>query len=81
MRRKWHEAMPKEAMLTNSKAAVGMDYCTKLFEAERRIEHLPDSERQEARQQICRPIVEEYYEWLETLYRPDGNLKKAVTYA
>lgn len=81
MRRKWHEAMPKGATLTNSKAAVGMDYCTKLFEAEHRIEHLPDSERREARQRICRPIVEEYYEWLDTLYHPSGKLKDAVTYA
>ena len=80
MRRKWHEAMPKDATLTNSKAAVGMDYCTKLFEAERGIEHLPDSERLEARQRICRPIVEEYYGWLDTLYHPAGKLKDAVTY-
>lgn len=57
------------------------DYCTKLFEAERGIEHLPDSEHLEARQRICRPIVEEYYGWLDTLYHPAGKLKDAVTYA
>ena len=81
MRRKWHEAMPKGATPLNSKAAIGMEYCTKLFEAEREIEQLPDSGRLEARRSICRPIVDEYYKWIDTLYHPSGKLKEAVTYA
>ena len=81
MRRKWHEAMPTGATPLNSKAAIGMEYCTKLFEAERGIALLPDSERLAARQRVCRPIVEEYYNWLDTLCHPSGKLKDAVTYA
>ena len=81
MRRKWLEAMPKEATKENSLAAKGLDYCSRLFELEREYEDLPDAERQRQRQLRSRPIAEEYYTWLETLFKPSGKLKDAVTYA
>lgn len=81
MRRKWHEAMPKEATLTNSVAAVGMEYCTRVFEAERDCVDLTDSDRLEQRRRIIRPIVEDYYKWIETLFHPSGKLKDAIVYA
>ena len=81
MRRKWLEAMPKEATKENSLAAKGLDYCSRLFELEREYEDLPDAERQRQRQLRSRPIAEEYYAWLETLFKPSGKLKDAVTYA
>lgn len=81
MRRKWYEAMPKEATLANSVAAVGMDFCTKLFEAERGFDDLSDSERLVQRRKISLPIVEEYYNWLGSLFHPTGKLKDAATYA
>ena len=81
MRRKWLEAMPKEATKENSLAAKGLDYCSRLFELEREYEDLPDAERQRQRQLRSLPIAEEYYAWLETLFKPSGKLKDAVTYA
>lgn len=81
MRRKWYEAMPKGATAENSKAAVGYEYCNRLFELEREFEKLPDSDRRTQRQQISGPVIEEYYAWLETLFKPTGKLKQAVTYA
>ena len=80
-RRKWLEAMPKEATKENALAAKGLDYCSKLFELEREFENLTDSERRRQRQERSKPIVEEYYAWLETLFKPGGKLKDAITYA
>ena len=81
MRRKWLEAMPKEATKENLLAAKGLEYCSMLFELEREYEDFPDVERQRHRQERSGPIVEEYYAWLDTLFKPSGKLKDAVTYA
>lgn len=81
MRRKWYEAMPRGATVQNSKAAVGYEYCNHLFETERQMEQLSDSERRKQRQLLAKPLVDEYYGWLETLFNPTGKLKQAVTYA
>ena len=48
---------------------------------EQQLEGLLDAERREQRQLRSKPIVEEYYAWLETIFRPSGKLKKAVTYS
>ena len=81
MRRKWYEAMPKGATIENSKAAVGYDYCSRLFEIERELESLPDDERCRQRQLRSKPLVDEYYAWMGTFFKPTGKLKEAVTYA
>ena len=81
MRRKWLEAMPKGATLENSLAARGFDFCDRLFALEREFEKLSDEERQAQRQLRSKPIVEEYYAWQETIFRPTGKLRDAVTYA
>lgn len=81
MRRKWFEAMPKGATVENSKAAIGYEYCSKLFEIERELEVLSDEERRSQRQLHSKPLVEAYYAWLDTLFQPTGKLKQAVTYA
>ena len=52
MRRKWIEAIPKDVSSENSTAAIGLNYCTQLFEFERRIEALSDDERATERQRI-----------------------------
>lgn len=81
MRRKWFEAMPKGATVQNSKAAIGYEFCNRLFEIERQMEQRSDSDRRVQRQLLSKPIVDEYYAWLETLFNPTGKLKQAVTYA
>ena len=80
-RRKWLEAIPREATKENSLAARGLEYCSRLFELEREYEQLSDAERRRQRQERSKPIVDEYYAWLETLFKPSGKLKDAVTYA
>ena len=61
MRRKWREAMPPGATKENSKAAVGYDYCSKLFAAERKYAHLSSSVRKTARQVEAEPLLEAYW--------------------
>lgn len=81
MRRKWVEAMPKGAAAKNSKAAIGYEYCNRLFEIERELESLPGEERRQQRQLRSKAVVDEYYAWLDTIFQPSGKLKQAVTYA
>ena len=80
-RRKWVEAMPDGVTKENALAAKGLEYCSRLFEVEQKLEGLPDLERREQRQLLCKPIVEEYYAWLDTIFKPAGKLKKAITYS
>ena len=82
MRRKWQEAMPPGATKENSKAAVGYDYCSKLFAAERKYAHLSSSVRKTARQVEAEPLLEAYWWWVNTLEPTLGSkLAEAVTYA
>ncbi len=81
MRRKWLEAMPKGATVENSKAAKGYEFCGRIFDVERKLEDLPDAERAAKRQELIKPIIDEYYAWIETIFKPSGKLKEAVTYA
>ncbi len=81
MRRKWHEAMPKGANLENSMAARGFDFCDRLFALEREYNDLPDDERLRQRRIRSKPVIDEYYAWLETIFHPTGKLKEAVKYA
>lgn len=80
-RRKWVEAMPDGVTQENALAAKGLEYCSRLFEVEQQMEGLPDDERRGQRQLLSKPIVEEYYAWLETIFRPSGKLKKAIAYS
>ena len=81
MQRKWREAMPKGEIGKKSMAAQGYKFCNRLFALERKLDELNDAERQEQRRQKAAPIIEEYYAWIETISRPTGKLKEAVTYA
>ena len=80
-RRKWLEAMPEGATKENAMAVKGLEYCSCLFEIERDLEKLSDSERLEQRKQRSASVVDEYYSWLKTIFKPSGKLKKAVTYS
>ena len=80
-RRKWVEAMPEGATKENALAAKGLEYCSRLFEVEQKLEDLTDAERRKQRQLLSKPIVEAYYAWLDTIFKPTGKLKKAIIYS
>ena len=81
MRRKWLEAMPEGADAKTCKAAEGYEFCNRLFELERQFEGLTAEERLIQRKEKSGPILEAYWTWLNTIPRPTGKLKDAVTYA
>ena len=81
-RRKWREAMPEGATAKTSKAAVGFQYCNKLFEEERKCAIYQPKYRREYRQNKELPILEEYYAWLNTVHPEKGSkLEEAVRYS
>lgn len=81
-RRKWREAMPDGATVKTSKAAVGFQYCNKLFAEERKCAVYKPKDRQEYRQNRELPLLEEYYAWLKTVHPEKGSkLEDAVRYS
>ncbi len=80
LRRKYQEAMPKNA--EGSIAAVGFDYCNKLFAIEKEIKELTPQERKKQRQKLSKPALEAYWAWLETVNVLKGSkLADAITYS
>ncbi len=79
-RRYWHNAMPKDKR--GSKAKIGLDFCDKLFDQEREWKGLPSSERYLKRQEHAKPVLDEYFAWVESLEALAGsNLGKAAQYS
>ena len=81
MRRKWLDAMPEGADAKTCKAAQGYEFCNRLFELERQFEQLTAEERLRQRKEKSGPVLEAYWTWLNTISRPTGKLKDAITYA
>ena len=81
MRRKWLEAMPEGADAKTCKAAEGYEFCNRLFELEHQFEELTAEERLIQRKEKSGPVLEAYWKWLNTIARPTGKLKDAVTSA
>jgi len=82
LRRKYQEAMPKNTSLKESAAAVGFQYCSKLFEIENELKELSPEERFLKRQEFCKPLLEAYLAWLNTVDALKGSkLGEAITYS
>jgi hypothetical protein len=82
LRRKFEEALPKSAEMIGSKAAVGLNYCNRLFGLEQEWEELTADERCDKRLQHSKPLLDEFWKWISSLDPlQNSNLGKAVTYA
>ena len=82
MRRAWRDAMPKGATVKNSKAAVGYNYCNKLFALERKWKNLNNAQREENRRNQAEKLVDEYFLWVRSVDPVSGSkLEDAVKYA
>lgn len=81
MRRKWLDAMPEGADAATCKAVKGYEFCNRLFELERSFEKLSAEERLIQRKEKSGPVLEAYWIWLNTIPRPTGKMKDAITYA
>ena len=74
--------MPKGATVKNSKAAVGYNYCNKLFALERKWKNLNNAQREENRRNQAEKLVDEYFLWVRTVDPVSGSkLEDAVKYA
>ena len=58
-----------------------MEYCDKIFSFEKTIKGLSPEERQKQRQLVIKPVVEEFFDWLQSFYAMKGKLQTAVMYA
>ncbi len=83
-RRKFDEAikgLPKKSQ-ADSTAMIGKQFCDKLFALERDFAGLSAKERFQKRQELSRPVLNEFYDWLRaTDPPPKTGLYTAVTYA
>lgn len=82
LQRKFEEAIPSGADAKSSKAAIGYDYCNRLFAMEKNWVKLSDENRYEERLKDAKPLLDEFWQWV-SLLNPlqNSNLGKAVTYA
>jgi len=83
-RRKFDEALKSISDEDRMKSNVlrGKRYCDKLFELERAFADLPHNERFLKRQELAKPVLDEFFTWLENLRElPKSPLGKAKHYA
>ncbi len=82
-RRKFDEALKvmKTDERKTSKAMIGYEYCNKLFEIERNIKELSPDEKYEKRQELSKPVLDEFLKWLKSLNpAKQSRLGLAVNY-
>jgi transposase len=82
LQRKFEEAIPNGTDAKSSKAAIGYDYCNRLFAMENKWVKLSAEKRYEERLKNAKPLLDEFWQWV-SLLNPlqKSNLGKAVTYA
>jgi len=84
VRRKFDEALKvlPEKDRDGSGALRGKRYCDRLFEIERELSSLAPDERYRERQNISKPLIEEFFAWINSLAAvPKTGLGKAAYYA
>jgi transposase len=75
------KTLPKENQ-ANSNAAKGVAYCDKLFHYEKQFISLTPDNRFKERERLSKPVVNEFYNWIESLSAlPNTLLGKAAYYA
>jgi len=62
-RRKYEEAMPKNAPRDNP-ARIGFEFCQKLFKLEREFETFTPEEQLEQRIKQSKSVLDNYFEWV-----------------
>jgi transposase len=83
-RRKFDEAIKglSKKDQANSTAGIGKRFCDKLFSLERDFADLTAEERFRKRQELSKPVFDEFYKWVGTLNPPSKTgLYTAIVYA
>ena len=80
-RRKWVEALDLSKEHPSPQVQLGKAVCDALFRMEKDWQNLPQEERQELREKFSRPLLKEFFCWLEeTFASPKSALGKAIEY-
>ena len=87
-RRYFYESIPlldNKKMDTSTDGYVGVTYCDKLFEIEKKIALLSEAEKIKVRQAESKPIVEKFFNWVNSTMSEkvilNKKLKNALIYA
>lgn len=88
VRRKFYESIPlldNKKMDISSEGYKGVEYCNKLFEIEREISSLSLEEKKNKRQELSKPVLEAFFEWVNSTLNNkiivNDKLKKALVYS
>ena len=74
VRRYWLKADSKNGQ-------IGVSYCDKLYQLERKFKHLSPSKRRKMRNKYSKPIVKEFFQWIDTSpFFGKSALAKAAEY-
>lgn len=72
-------------MDTSAKGYEGLMYCNKLFKIEEKIANFSVEEKQKERQKASKPILDDFFNWAQTMLDKkivlNKKLSKALTYA
>jgi transposase len=82
-RRKFDEAIKglSKKDQANSIAGIGKQFCDKLFSLERDFADLSANKRHQKRQELSKPVFDEFYKWVSTLNPPPKTgLNTAIVY-
>ena len=66
---------------TTGFAAHAVIRCNAMFEVERSLKELTPDKRVIKREELLKPLFDEFYVWLDTIDNPSGKLKTAINYA
>ena len=79
-RRKFDEAIKglSKKEQADSKAMIGKRFCDKLFSLERDFSELTGEERFQKRQELSKPVFDEFYIWLAGINPPEKTVLRAA---
>lgn len=77
------KALPKDAIISNTTAKEGVDFCNELFEVEKVLKDLSPQNRYDKRLEQSKPVLDDFFLWLKTKEKqvlPKSALGKAIKY-
>lgn len=81
-RRKFTDCLPKGIKNEDTRAGKALELIGKIFAADEGLSELPSEERYAQRNIVLKPLLDEYWKYVESIYAASGsNLAKAVTYS
>ena len=79
---KFTDCLPKGIKTEDTRAGKALELIGKIFAADEGLVELTSKQRYEKRQEILKPVLDEYWNFVESIYAASGsNLAKAVTYS